>query len=137
MKRIFLLVSILFLTACEKDSFNNRNPYIPNYNFESVIDMNLPLYSALIHPGNAIYYADGGALGLIVFNTGSGYVAYDAACPNQAITSCSRLQIDGVMAICPCDSAEYNLFTGQSPGLEYPMKPYRVSQNGTVLIVRD
>jgi hypothetical protein len=27
-----------------------------------------------------------GARGIIVFNTGSGYNAFDAACPNQAIS---------------------------------------------------
>ena len=138
MKRFFpILLTIIIALSCDSDRINNKNPYIPNYNFEVVIDMNLPLYSQLQYPSNAIYIGQGGARGLIVFNTGSGYVAYDAACPNQNISSCSTLQIDGIMAICPCDDAQYNLFTGESPGLPYPLKNYRVNQSGSSLIIRN
>ena len=122
-------------SACDKEGFNNRNPYIPNYSFSEEINMSLPAYSNLQFPSNGIYYPGGGALGLIIFNTGSSYVAYDAACPNQDITSCSMMQIDGINAVCDCDSAEYSLFTGQSPGMQYPMKQYRVQISGNVLTV--
>ncbi len=136
MKRIIpILILAITSLACDSDRINNRNPYIPNYNFEVIIDMNLPLYSQLQFPSNAVYLGQGGARGLIVFNTGSGYAAYDAACPNQNISSCSTLQIDGIMAICPCDDAQYNLFTGESPGLDYPLKRYRVNQAGSSLII--
>ncbi len=135
MRRILVFVTLAVMFACDSDNFNNRNPFIPNYRFEVVIDMNLPLYSSLIHPGNGIYYGDGGARGLIIFNAGGSYSAFDAACPNQAISACSTLQISAPLAICPCDNAEYNLFTGESPGLQYPLKRYRIQQNGTALIV--
>lgn len=38
-------------------------------------------------------------------------------------------------AICPCDDAQYFLFTGISGGKDYPMKPYRVQENGMTLVV--
>jgi hypothetical protein len=41
--------------------------------------MNLPAYSNLQYASNAIYYPGVGARGIIVFNTGSGYNAFDAA----------------------------------------------------------
>jgi hypothetical protein len=47
------------------------------------------------------------------------------------------MSINGIMAHCNCDDADYSLFTGQTdePGHEYPMKPYRVSKNGSVLTI--
>lgn len=132
-KFILLLFTICLLCGCEKENFNNRNPYIPNYGFSETINMSLPSYSQLQYPSNAIYYPNAGARGVIIFNTGSGYVVFDAACPNQPISECSTMLISGIMAVCPCDDSEYNLFTGQSPGKEYPMKQYRVEQNGNVL----
>lgn len=132
-KIILLLFTICLLCGCEKENFNNRNPYIPNYGFSETINMSLPSYSQLQYPSNAIYYPNAGARGVIIFNTGSGYVVFDAACPNQPISDCSTMLINGIMAVCSCDDAEYSLFTGQSPGKEYPMKQYRVTQNGNVL----
>jgi nitrite reductase/ring-hydroxylating ferredoxin subunit len=132
-KKYLLLLSLAFMTACDSDNFNNRNPYIPNYNFSVEINMSLPQYSQLQFPSNAFYYPNEGVRGIIIFNTGSGYNAFDAACPNQELQSCSTMDIDGIMAVCPCDEAQYNLFDGQSPGMEYPMKGYRVEVNGSVL----
>ena len=71
----------------------------------------------------------------LVFNTGSSYVAYDGACPNQTLTSCSDLTVSGINATCPCDNAIYNLFTGLSSGKQYPLKAYRVEVNGTNITV--
>lgn len=136
MKRLFLiLLFAVTLMGCDKENFNNRNPYIPNYGFSILINTNLPSYSQLTFASNAIYYPNEGALGLIIFNTGSGYKAYDAACPNQPISSCSTMTINGINAVCGCDDAEYNLFTGQAPNTEYPMKPYRVEVTGDVIRV--
>jgi nitrite reductase/ring-hydroxylating ferredoxin subunit len=62
------------------------------------------------------------------------YTAFDAACPNQALTSCTAMTIDGINAVCSCDKVSYNLFTGQG-GQEYPMKQYRVEYSGGVVHV--
>ena len=135
MKKYLLLSFIItFFFSCSDSGFDNTNPFVPNYTFTVDINMNLPAYSNLKYPSNAIYYAGVGARGIIVFNTGSGYNAFDAACPNQAISSCSTMTIDGINAVCGCDSKEYSLFTGQGT-LQYPMKQYRVQVNGTALRV--
>lgn len=133
-KYLLLSVIIPFLFSCSDSGFDNTNPFVPNYTFTVDINMNLPAYSDLKYTSNAIYYPGVGARGIIVFNTGSGYNAFDAACPNQAISSCSTMTINGINAVCGCDSKEYSLFTGQS-SLQYPMKQYRVQVNGTVLRV--
>lgn len=132
MKKILPLFLIAFLFACDDNGTNNDNPYIPNYRFTIDINTNLPSYNALNYPVSGVYIPDGGALGLIVFNTGSGFTAFDAACPNHAISSCSLLQINAPMALCDCGhEAEYNLFTGLAPGQPYPLKPYRVQVSGS------
>lgn len=133
-KHILLFLIMPFFFSCSDNGFDNKNPYLPNYSFTIDINMNLPAYSNLQYPSNAIYYSGQGAKGIFVFNTGSGYNAFDAACPNQALSSCSTMTINGIKVICPCDNAEYSLFTGQG-GLQYPLKQYRVEVNGNVLRV--
>jgi len=124
-----MLLFIVAVTGCNNnDDGNNRNPYLPDYGFSITINMEQPLYSQLNFTGNAVRVTNGeaGALGvIIVMNTGSGFVAYDGACPNQALSECSLLEINGITAVCPCDDAEYNLFNGLGPGA-YPLKNYRV-----------
>ena len=126
-KYILLLLLIAFLPGCNNDDFNNNNPYLPNYNFSIDINMELPLYSQLQFTSNPVLIAQAGIgiNGIIVMNTGSGYVAYEASCPNQNLASCSRLTINGINAVCPCDNTEYNLFTGDGR-LKYRLKTYRV-----------
>ncbi len=127
-KGLLLLFSVFLVLSCTKDSFKNSNPYLPNYSFSTTLNLSLPQYNPLLYPTNAVYVFTGseGVRGIFVFNTGSGYVAFDAACPNQALSSCSTMDLDGIKAICPCDDAQYSLFTGQAEGKEYPMKQYRV-----------
>lgn len=134
---LLLLLTTALCLGCDEGSFNNNNPYIPSIGFSRSFDLNLPSYSQLQFPGNSIYYggADAGVLGIIIFNSGSGYRAYDGACPNQELAPCSRLNVSGSAAICPCDNATYNLFTGQAPGLPYPLKPYRITVAGSVITV--
>ena len=139
MKKIIVLLLMLpFAFGCDGGSINNRNPNIPNYTVYLHINMSLPGYSNLQFPSNHIvdYGVTSGARGIVVFNTGSGFVAFDLACPNQPFDTCtSPMTISGIEATCDCDDTVYNLFSGQSPGQPYPMKQYRVDINGNTLIV--
>lgn len=130
MNKYLLFAFLLVFIGCDKENFNNNNPYLPNYGFSLNINMSLPQFSNLQFPSNAIYINNGssGIRGVFVFNTGSGYVAFDAACPNQALSNCSTMILDGINVTCPCDNVSYNLFSGQAPGMQYPMKQYRVEQ---------
>lgn len=146
-KYFFLLLVFPMFFGCTPNSINNNNnPYLPNYTFTIDINMNLPAYASLSTPINAVYYPGQGVRGLYIFNTGSGYVAFDAACPNQALSGCSTmafkkldpvdpLKIDKTTVVCACDNAAYSLFTGQSAGKQYPLKQYRVEVNGNILRV--
>lgn len=124
---LFLFFTLLFLSGCSKDSYTDNNPYLPNYNFSIDINMDLPSYTNLKFPANAVLIRNAGigVRGIIVFNTGSGYNAFEASCPNQPLSDCSTLTLHGIKAICPCDDAEYSLFDGWSQ-LHYPLRAYRV-----------
>ena len=130
-----MAVLIAATFGCDKDKANNDNPYLPNYAFNVEISRTLPLYSSLNFAGNAIKVniTGAGIRGLIVINTGSGILAFDGACPNQDLTSCSTLTLSGINATCPCDSAVYNLYTGISPGKPYPLKQYRTEVTGSIV----
>lgn len=135
MKKYFaiLIISILIL-SCDSGSFNNRNPFLPNYPVNIQINLSLPQYSNLQFASNHVIVS-GGVNGIVVFNTGSGFVAFDLACPNQELSACSTMTISGINATCPCDNAVYSLFSGQSAGLQYPMKQYRTELGGGYLYV--
>lgn len=137
MKKIIVLLLFLpFAFGCESVSINNRNPNIPNYTVYLQINMSLPGYSNLQFPSNHIIDYSQGARGIVVFNNGTGFVAFDLACPNQAFASCTTpMTISGIEATCDCDNTVYNLFSGQSPGQQYPMKQYRVDISGNTLII--
>lgn len=129
---------MIFSTGCDSGRVENRNPYVPSFSFAIDINMELPMYNALLYPSNAqlITLNGAGANGIIVFNTGTGYRAYEANCPNQYILNCSQLQISGVRAKCPCDDYEYSLFTGLPVAAgDYAMIPYRVERVGNILRV--
>ena len=135
MKKYFLLlIAIPLFSGCSPTNFNNQNPFLPNYTFSIDINMDLPSYSNLQYPSNAVFYTGQGVRGIYIFNTGSGYNAFDGACPNQALGACSTMTLKGINLVCPCDSKEYSLYTGQG-GLQYPLKQYRVEVNGNTLRV--
>jgi len=130
-----LVLSLLF-TTCDDELSRERNPNVPLYRFTIEINIDLPQYNALLYPSNAVLVNSVGAgtKGIIVFNAGGTYRAYEANCPNQTLITCSQLQINGIRAICPCDELEYSLFTGLplTEG-DYTMIPYRIEQNGNLL----
>ncbi len=138
MKKIYLIFLILpLIICCEGQNINNNNPYIPNYPVNLQFNLNLPLYSNIQFPSSHFVYSQGaGARGIVVFNTGTGYNAFDLACPNQPFTSCDApMTIVGVEAKCTCENIFYSLFSGKSQWQQYPMKQYRTQLNGNTLLV--
>ena len=132
MKKLLVLFSIIVLIlSCSSDNVRYKNPFIPDYGFSITLDANLPSYSKLQSAINPLLIYDGtsGANGIIVMKiSDTDYRAWEANCPNQYLSACSRMVINGVNAKCPCDDFEYSLFNGvgiDGKG-EYTMKPYRV-----------
>jgi nitrite reductase/ring-hydroxylating ferredoxin subunit len=142
-KRLAILLVVAgLLLGCSNDRAN-RNPFLPEIGFRYDINLNLPLYSPLTNPGNAVYIgAEGvGIRGAFVINTGFDYVAFEASCPNHAPNSCSTMELDGQTAICPCEDYQYSLFTGQQLNRPddgnryYDMLNYRASKSGNVVVI--
>ncbi|MCL6461851.1 MAG: hypothetical protein I4O51_08270 [Flavobacterium micromati] len=133
-KYSFFFLLFLVLNSCSEQVARNDNPNLPNYTVLIDLNLNLPEYSSLKFVSNAVLIPGRGVRGVVVFNTGSGYNAFDAACPNQPLSSCSTMTIKGINLLCACDNEEYSLFTGQGK-LQYPLKQYRAELNGDVLRV--
>ncbi|WP_396177881.1 hypothetical protein [Flavobacterium sp.] len=140
MRKLFAVIALVVLFfSCSSDTVRYQNPFIPNYNFSITIDANLPLYSGLLSSINPIRITNEnvGANGIIVMKiSDTDYRAWEANCPNQYPSACSRMVINGLNAKCPCDDIEYSLFNGvgmNNQG-EYTMKPYRVDILGKNLI---
>lgn len=128
MKKLFLIILLfVVLIGCNNDKGRTKNPYLPNYAFSFIVNMNLPLYSGLMSPINPIRITDGGSniTMLVMKVSDTDFRAWDANCPNQYPTSCSLMKLSNPNAKCDCDDLEYSLFTGIGGG-EYSMKPYYV-----------
>jgi nitrite reductase/ring-hydroxylating ferredoxin subunit len=137
-KKIYIVLLLLpFLISCDSGSINNNNPNIPNYQVNMSLNLSLPQYNSLTFAGGTPFVdLSQGARGVVVFNTGTGFNAFDMACPNQAFNICtSPMTITGIDAKCTCDNTTYNLYSGQSPGQQYPMKQYRAEVSGGYLYV--
>lgn len=138
MKKYFTLFTLaILLFSCHKDNVVVNNQYLQNISFVKDINTSLPSYNNLQYPSNPVLITDAGAgiQGIIVMKVGENdYRAWEASCPNQYPTSCSKLSINGLNAKCSCDSFEYNLFTGDG-GKQYGLKAYRTEINGAVIRV--
>lgn len=143
MPRFLIGVILLFLTfSCSNDN-ERRNPYLQERGFRFEINLNLPLYSPLTNPGNAIYInsQNAGIRGVFVINTGFDLVSLEASCPNHVPNSCSTMELDGQNAVCSCEDFEYSLFTGQQLNRPddgnryYDMLIYNTSRSGDVVVI--
>ncbi len=129
------------MANCSTNDTYEDNPYIPDYSFDTgtLINTSLPKYNALNFPGNYIILDNYGVNGVVLYYIGSSmYTAFELTDPNHAVTSCSKLEIDGIIASCDCDDNTYNIINGypstDTEG-EYTLKPYFVKVTGTTIRV--
>ncbi len=143
MKKIFftLFIGLSFL-ACNSDddqSNNNNNPYltIPVINLN--LNLNLPEYNPLKFPGNSVVITNQGIKGVVVYNVNNSlYTAFEISDPNHSPSSCSRMEIEGIVATCQCDDENrYDIVTGQHQDNQssYPMQQYRTERSGDMIHV--
>ena len=135
-----LIISVLLSnSSCSDDDNVFNNPFLANVSVNFTADLSLPQYNQLNFAGNAVYQSNVGNAGVIIVNTGSQFLAWDAADPNLAPEPCTTLQIDGLEAVSTCpDPNRYNLINGQptdTEGLEYTLLNYRVTEGNGVLQV--
>ncbi len=129
-----IILGFLMLLSCNKER-KNTNPYLKNISFSRDLNLDLPQYSGLKFANNSALIDGIGIKGVIVFNTGSSYTAWEASDPNHLPSNCSTMLPDQFTCQCPCEDNKYSLYDGQKISGEgdYPLKAYRVSQSGNIL----
>ena len=142
MKKLLLILPLVFLISCGDDDRINNCNFLIDVGVNATVNLNLTEFSQLMFTSEVVYISNqGGNAGFYVINVGNdNYRAWDAADPNHAQNSCSFLQRDGLEVTCGCpDENRYNLFTGQALGEQLPcgLKEYRVTVSGSNLIINN
>ena len=137
MKRLFpIIVCVIF--GCQGDIVE-QNPYLNNLPpFEFELNLDLPLYDNLRFAGGTLTLSQLGFKGVHLYNLdGSQILAWEASCPNQSPSDCSKTIVNGIEAVCSCDDSIYSLVTGQplSKDVEYGLFNYGVRHTGNLVLV--
>lgn len=141
MKKIILpLLICLSMISCSKSDNSNSNcRFLLNIGVNVSINLSLPQYSQLQFISNSVYIPNVGNNGVIVTNSGTGFLAWDGSDPNHTPNTCSAMSITGLEGKCGCpDENIYSLITGQPLGsspLSCGLKRYRVEQSGNNLLI--
>jgi len=138
MKRQILFCFIIYgVFSCSDTDSDPRCNFLLDIKVVHEINLNLPQYNDLNFISNSVYISNIGNGGVIVINSGTGFLAWDAADPNIPFGECSILSINGIEAQNTCYENKYSLITGQSikTQLTCPLKTYRAEQNGGSLII--
>ena len=132
-KLVFSSLMCLLLLACSKNNVNNRNPFLPNYAFDTgdLINTVFPLYNGLNNPGSHVTLGNNyGINGVVVYYSGTTYSAFELSDPNHTLQTCSILTVQGVIASCSCDDGNtYDVLVGlprEGTTGQYTLKPYFV-----------
>ena len=136
--KIIYFVNLLLIIGCVKDINDSRCNFLLDLDIYYEVNLNLPQYNDLNFISNSVYIPNVGNGGIIIVNSGNGYLAWDAADPNHTNLPCSTLIISGLEATSGCaEQNTYSLITGQSIGvaLTCSLKPYRVESNNNILII--
>ena len=131
-------MSLLLIIGCAKEINDSRCNYLLDLDIYYEVNLNLPQYNDLNFISNSVYIPNVGNADVIIVNSGTGYLAWDAADPNHTNLPCSTLSISGLEATSGCaEQHTYSLITGQSIGvaLTCSLKPYRVESNGNILVI--
>lgn len=141
---LFLLLSLVSCKNDDESNINNNNPFLTPPIVDVTLNLNLPQYNPLKFPGNTVIINNRGIKGIVVYNLNNSlYTAFDLTDPNHIPNACSRMEVVGVVATCPCEdengSNSYDLVTGQHQNNEnaYPMLQYRISREGDVITIRN
>lgn len=140
-KLLFIVVTALLTFSCSKSDNDTSNQFLPNQSFDTTTTINtsFPQYNSLQFPGNHAVVNGFGINGIVVYNTGSSYVAFELSDPNHYLQACSKLTVEGVIATCNCeDENAYDILTGlaqEGTTGAYTLRPYFVEASGNIIRV--
>lgn len=131
-----LIIATVLLFGCSK----SQDQIVPYVNVQLSINLDLPSFTALNSPGNAVIYPNAGynRNGVIIFNGLDEFTAYDATCPQHIATKTAIVLDDkgsGGQATCPYCHVVYNFYNYGAASKGYPLKRYNVSKSGNTLLV--
>jgi nitrite reductase/ring-hydroxylating ferredoxin subunit len=110
MKKFLFLVSTILILGCTSNSV--VNDCFPFITVNESVNLDLPQFIDLQGPGGWAY-TSGGLQGLIIYNSGLQFKAFDRSCPGQNISSCSQMIVDSNLKIlCQCNDSEFNILNG-------------------------
>ncbi|MDX1277588.1 hypothetical protein [Oceanihabitans sediminis] len=142
MKKIFLAtLACVSILACSKSDNDTYNQYIPDQAFDttSTINTSFPQFNSLKYPGNHVVVQEYGINGIVVYYSGSTYLAFELSDPNHHLQSCSKLTVEGVIASCNCDDGNtYDILTGQpnsGTSAQFGLKQYHTEVSGNIIRV--
>jgi hypothetical protein len=143
MKYYLYLFLAIFFIGCSTNNDIIKNPYLPNYSFDtgSLINTSLPQFSQLKFPGNyVILDKPYGINGFVLYYAGgTNYNAFEITDPNHPISNCSKLSIEGIIATCNCDDGNsYEILNGlkrEGTTGTYPLIRYYVEVSGSIIRV--
>ncbi len=123
---LFFMPTIL--TSCQKDPADqNGNTPPPGSTIE--LDLNTPTYSSLKNPGEYVVVQ-----GIIVANTGSGYVALSSTCTHNGCTIGYNLAANNFP--CPCHGSVFSTTGSVVNGpATTPVKSYTVTVASDIITV--
>ena len=136
--KFYFIIILILINSCEKNINDSNCNNLLNLDVFYEVNLNLPQYSQLNFISNSVYIPNVGNGGIIVTNSGSGFLAWDAADPNHVNVPCAVLSISGLEATSSCAQQNtYSLITGQSLGVALPctLKPYRIEESGNILLL--
>jgi hypothetical protein len=136
-----LLLQALLLSGCSEE----EPIIVPDVYVNFDVNLDLPQFTALNAPGNAVKKNNEGydENGVIIYRRfddtdGTLYFAFDATCPKHIEVSTS-INLDGNGAAqtgtCPHCSTKYYFENFGYPASGYPLKRYRTSLFGRILRV--
>ena len=110
----FIFFSCICISCSDDDTTVNC---IPNVNVAAQYNLNLPSFLPLNYPNGYVQLpSDGtnGDRGVIIVNTGNGFLAFDRNAPHTCPAGNTTLEVrDDIRIVCPADGAEWALRNGQ------------------------
>lgn len=135
---VFVLLLVAVSCGSDDDAIRQDNPFLidPQVNF--TINLNLPQFNDLNFPGGSAIITSQGIRGIVVYRLNDDlFTAFELSDPNHMPNNCSRMEVEGIEASCPCPNDEntYNIVTGQHKTMpnEYPMQAYRIVRDGNTI----
>jgi len=128
----FLRYSIIILSATLfSGCFGGACDVIPNVTFRSPENLSLSSHPELFAPKGWVY-TSGGVCGLIVHNTGDGFIAYDR-CSTVDADKKNRVRVEGLQIVDDQSGAKWLLMDGTPTHVaECSLKRYNVRKGGNL-----